>query len=320
MPSESPKVDLTDFHILLTKVGGDINVIAVTETLETYLYEGLKTKFSNLEYVSLDLMEGDRAYDSSGKRASALRYVGVASFSGHGTGPDQTTFNAEEGFLLTTSETQVQSEIGANPALTDVVVEEISFESLDACDPFPKDCKGEVVEEDNTTMILIASLGGVSVCVMLCASLILRRHVKARAEIAAETEEADPEAKLEDTSVSLPSGELDVKPGCASLVGSAMVELDEKQTAARQLSPPKSPGTPYSAERPQEIQVRNLEDSEDELDLGYLTMDEDLKSQYFDPTQHAHDEPTLDGTQTLDEGDDDGDGDQSTTDEKSLSP
>jgi len=318
MPSMSPKVDLTEFYILLTKIGGEINVGAVTKTLESYLYDGMKAKFSTLEYVSLDLLEGDSAYDSFGKMSSALRYAGVVSFSGHGTEPDQTTLNAEEGFLLTTSENAFQSKVAANPAMTSVIVEEISFdiESLDACQPFPNDCRGEIIEEDNMTMILVASLGGVSLCVMLCATVILRRQVKARAAMEAETEEADPASKvvLDDTSVSLPSGEVHVKPGCASLVGSAMVELDEKQTASRLLNPPKSPGTPYSAERPQEIQVRNFGDSEDDLDLGYLTMDEDLKSQYFDPSKHAHDALTLDGTQTLD------DGDQSTSDGQSVSP
>ena len=57
-------------------------------------------------------------------------------------------------------------------------------------------------------------------------------------------------------------------------------------------------GTPYESERPQEIQIRQCGESDDELDLDYLTMDEDLKSTYFDPSKHPHDAMTLDRQQS----------------------
>ena len=291
---------------------------AVTATLELYLYEGMLKKFSNLEYLKLDLLEGDSGYDSYGQMSSALRFVGVASFNGPGTEPDETSFNAEQGFLLASSEADIQKKVNEDASLKDVVVVKASFESINACQPFPNDCRGEIIKDVNTTMILVASLGAVSLMVMGVATLILRRHILARAAAAATETDEEAAGKMvltsEDTSVSVPSGgeegDAIINPGCASLLGShAQVELDDKVKEPQKLVVPRSPGgTPYESERPQEIQIRQLGESEDELDLDYLTMDEDLKSTYFDPSKHAHDAVTLDGQQSCE------------SDEQTLSP
>ena len=314
-PSMSPKLDLTDFYILLVKNGGEINVGAVTATLEKYLYEGMVKKYSGLDYVQLDLLEGESGYDSQTQMSSALRYAGVASFKGAGSEPDQTSFNAEQGFLLTSSQADIQEQVDENESLDDVGVVKVSFESLDACQPFPKDCRGERIEDGHSTMVLVVVLGAVSLLVMSVATLILRRHVKARAITVHSDEKENVLGKADDTSASHRSGGeaeasavCDIRPGCASLVGSqAQVELDDK---TRNVEPtaPRSPLTPYSAERPQEIQIRQFGESEDELDLDYLTMDEDLKSTYFDPSKHAYDTMTLDGDKSCE------------TDEQTLSP
>jgi len=279
--------------------------------MEDYLYEDMRKKYDNLEYVSLDLMEGEQAYDSYDKMSAHLRFVGVASFDGHGTEPSEMELNEEQGFLLTgpNNKDNVQKAIDQNPMLKDVIVEQVSFTALDACDPFPKDCKGEIIKEDKSATALVSTLAVVSLLVVVAATFILRRKIQQSArDVALSEAQASKEAVNSETSVSVPDQE--VTPGCASLVGSAAVSLglDNKEkegTSSLAIDIPPSPGTPYSRDRPQEIQVLSGE-SEDEMDLGYLTMDEDLQSQYFDPTKHAFDEATLASRDDDTGGDDDG--------------
>lgn len=292
-PSASPKMDLADFHILLTKGEGDqINLGAVTATLDMYLTEGMGTKFVNLQHIDLNLLEGDSGYDSNGRMSSSLRYGGVASFQGHGTEPAETVLNEQQGLLLTAQDSlaAVQAAVSQNPALQGVAVHAVSFEGLDACEPFPTDCNGEKAEADSsTTLVLVTSLGGVSLCVMAVATLILRRHINGRERAASEeAERAKEPQKGNNDETSLPSAPPDdeegITPGCASLVGSAAIDFgvdgeandDNNNNTSAALSPLTQEGTPYSSERPQEISIK--QDSDDELDLDYLTVDEDLHS------------------------------------------
>ena len=264
----------------MTKTGDQINVGAVTATLQEYLHDGLKAQFETLEYVRLDLSEGESGYDSHGKTSSALKYVGHCSFRGYGTEPDEVTFNREQGLLLM-NPADVQTAINENDALKGVVVEDVSFDVLSKCQPFPNDCNGEIIEDDHVTLVLASVLGCITVLIMVGAAVILRRHLNTRARLEA-AEEAAAKA-VENTSQ--PSGDddddsnNDIHPGCASLLGSAVISLGIDKTAL----PVEMPLTPdtttaYSSERPQEISIRPFGDDDDELDLEYLTMDEDLET------------------------------------------
>jgi len=274
-------MDLLDFHILLTKSGGEINVGAVTQTLQAYLQEGLKIEFENLEYLFLDLVEGGSAKNSNGKTSSSLRYVGQASFVGYNTEPDQITLHREQGSLLVPpgSLPEVRVAVGQNAALEGVVVEEVSFDPIDACQPFPNDCNGDIKEEDNTMLVIVSAMGGISLLVMGVATVLLRRRMHYAREEAAAKHQA--EMAVDETSLPSEAGNDLVQPGCASLVGSAVVSLGVSGNPAL-VQLPLTPGTPYSGQRattPQEISIRQFgEDDDDDMDLDYLTMDEDLKS------------------------------------------
>lgn len=226
-PTNVPTVPLTDFSILVTKQNdsdnvNQINVGVVGSVLEEYLQTTMRTSYPNLEYVQLSLLEGTNGYNSYGKASSTLRLSGVVTFVGYGMEPSQLDLSTVQGAVLTEPSAQkdVQEVMTNNTELRGIVVEEISFQRLNACQPFPNDCNGTITKDENLTLILVAILGGVSILIMGGATYVLRHQMRRKTRAATAAMKTSELAQHQMDVTSCLTGDDDIPCGCASLIGS----------------------------------------------------------------------------------------------------
>jgi hypothetical protein len=131
-PSGNKLVALSEFTILLLSPRAGVNVGQLGSTLENYLLDGML--FGNLESVSLEIKEGSTAMGVNGQTSTAIRYTGLASFSGEL--PELTQIRDEQKFLLLASKNDIQAAIDKNESLGGARVVDVSFGRLDANEAF----------------------------------------------------------------------------------------------------------------------------------------------------------------------------------------
>lgn len=255
---------LLDFNILLKSSGNGVNVGQLDKTLESYLQNGMT--FTNLESISLTLLEGDTA-ESQVLTATSVRFSCLATFSGEL--PLHSAVEAEQGELLEALP-DIQAAIDQNTALSGATVAEVSFDRIDAAASMGAE-EGSSSAESNHLGVLLGVVSVASVAAIAAALFIVRHRRLAQKKVPA-AEVSTPETKevVEDF--------VDVKPGCGSLVSGEVSLGDGDLSTYMMTASPKTYDpintTSASPKRPEEISICQTGDFDDNYDDNYLTMDE----------------------------------------------
>lgn len=234
------------------------------KTLEAYLLEGMN--FTNLESISLALVEGAVTVTSSDLPATPFFCSGFATFSGKL--PVRSALHAKQRDLLHALP-DMQAAIDKNSALNGVSASGVRFNRIDAAAASSLGSEDAPSRGSKDVGLLLGVVLTISVASIAGVSLVVRQRRSVQTHVPAVKDYSSPATKDDIATIA------DVKQQCETMVsGEVALGNGELSTKMMTASPKTCAIITTNPTIPEDISIRRTDDFYD--DDSYLTMDETL--------------------------------------------